>query len=274
MRKGWLLVSVKYVAAVSLGVGLALSSVGAAQADTGRESTVQGESRSVISACVSGATGQMYVRDSCRPGESKLKWNVQGPRGPRGKKGAKGLQGPAGLAGAQGATGPEGPQSAAGATGPTGPIGPQGQTGPTGATGPIGPQGPSGPTGVTGAVGATGPSNMVFAEGVSPAPKVLIPADLQGSEFFVNTVVSFYTDLSTECFLIANWDQGASTVLTRQMASGSQVVLQGYYDRETWPLNVVSFSVQCNASSNINWYTSSISAQAVGDLSGSHPSGP
>ncbi len=74
----------------------------------------------VISGCYANQTGALRVvtdDDQCRPEETGVQWNQQGPPGP------------------VGAPGPQGP------IGPTGPAGPPG---PQGAQGPAGPQGPAG----------------------------------------------------------------------------------------------------------------------------------
>ncbi len=73
-----------------------------------------------ISVCVSKSGGGLYKANHCAAGDSKLSWNVTGPRGPRGR------------------TGPAGSTTG---TGPAGPAGPTGPTGPGGATGPPGPAG-------------------------------------------------------------------------------------------------------------------------------------
>ena len=87
----------------------------------------------VINACIAKRTGLVRIvsaAGSCRRGESRLAWNIQGP---------------AGLRGVDGAAGPAGPAGPAGAAGPKGDAGARGATGPAGAQGPVGPQGPAGP---------------------------------------------------------------------------------------------------------------------------------
>ena len=67
-----------------------------------------------ISVCVSKSGGALYKAKHCAAGDSKLSWNVTGP------KGATGQTGQTGGTGAAGPTGPTGP---GGATGPPGPAG-------------------------------------------------------------------------------------------------------------------------------------------------------
>jgi hypothetical protein len=69
----------------------------------------------------------------CQKKETRIAWNVVGP------KGDPGPQGPRGTQGATGAIGPQGPQ---GAKGEVGAEGPQGLVGPQGLQGPTGPRGP------------------------------------------------------------------------------------------------------------------------------------
>jgi hypothetical protein len=88
-----------------------------------------------------GALRVVDAGTACRPNESAILWNEQGPQG---ETGPAGPQGDAGPAGATGETGPAGPAGAKGDAGDTGPAGP---AGPAGATGPAGPQGPAGAAG-------------------------------------------------------------------------------------------------------------------------------
>ncbi len=87
----------------------------------------------VITACYSRSGGALRVIDAsvtnCKPSETRLTWNQEGPQGPPGP------QGPAGPAGPAGPDGPAGPQGPAGETGATGPAGPAGETGATGPAG-------------------------------------------------------------------------------------------------------------------------------------------
>ncbi len=64
-----------------------------------------------VTACTD-ARHYLYL-PPCRPGDSTISWNKDGPQGPAG---------PAGPAGPQGAAGPVGPQGPAGKEGPAGPA--------------------------------------------------------------------------------------------------------------------------------------------------------
>ena len=82
-----------------------------------------GGEATMISGCYEDHTGALRVvadGQSCRPNETAIEWNQQGP------------QGPIGPAGPQGEAGPAGPE------GPTGPPGPDGEEGPAGPQGPPG----------------------------------------------------------------------------------------------------------------------------------------
>jgi Collagen triple helix repeat (20 copies) len=88
--------------------------------------TVPGAQGAVL--CVN-SSGQLLVRDACKPSLTQVDpvaLGLRGPTGPAGPTGPTGPQGPQGLQGIAGSNG---------ATGPTGPAGPTGPTGPTGATG-------------------------------------------------------------------------------------------------------------------------------------------
>ena len=345
--RGFALIS-RTLLAVAIGGALVLPLSSAAQADTGSGSTVQGERRgNVIVACVDKASGLMYARDNCRPGEAKLKWNVQGPRGKKGVKGPKGVQGPSGLTGPAGPTGatgasgsgsgsgalgptgptgatgadgsagpagdagPTGPRGATGSAGPTGdagPTGPQGvtgstgPTGDTGVTGPLGPTGvtgdtgitgatgvtgvtgargvtgftgPSGDTGPTGVTGPTGPSQTVYEDGQTPM-ELAIPVEIQSSEFVVEAVVSMTGNSTNQCYLVANYVGGGASIIATQTASNEQLILRAFYDKAN-PLDAIDvsfFSVMCINDGMVNTNYSSISAQVIGDLSGTYPYGP
>lgn len=110
------------VAACVLLISGAVGSSAALGATPG--TSVARDSSSVILACVNQGSGVMSMRDECKRGEIRVRWNRQGPQG------EVGPQGP------QGEVGPQGPQGEVGAQGP------RGATGPTGATGPVGPAGP------------------------------------------------------------------------------------------------------------------------------------
>jgi hypothetical protein len=115
----------------------------------------------VFYACVSDTSEVRTPRlvganEACRPRETKISWNQQGPKGDQGAMGATGAtgatgaQGPAGpqgLKGDKGDPGAQGAQGAQGAEGPAGPQGPKGDKGDPGEQGPAGPIGPQGPPG-------------------------------------------------------------------------------------------------------------------------------
>lgn len=82
------------------------------------------DSSSVILACVNQESGVMSMRDQCKRGEIRVRWNRQGPQGEIGPQGEVGPQGPKGEVGPQGPRGDGGPQGPQGATGPMGPAGP------------------------------------------------------------------------------------------------------------------------------------------------------
>ncbi len=108
----------------------------------------------VITACVTPLLDRLRVvaaTEPCRAGETRLQWNIQGPKGDRGDAGPTGPAGPAGP------PGPAGPQGLQGEAGPVGPQGPEGPAGPRGFTGATGPEGPVGPPGPAAAVPAPGP---------------------------------------------------------------------------------------------------------------------
>lgn len=144
-----------------------------------REVSAQIPSDGVFYACVkldrSGDEGQL-VRlvspdETCKPRETRVRWNVQGPVGPVGP------QGPMGVPGAVGPRGPAGPQGAPGAQGAAGPQGPQGPTGPQGATGA---QGSTGPQGATGAQGSTGPQGAAGDRGPQGFSVAIAVDDVNG----------------------------------------------------------------------------------------------
>jgi cysteine-rich repeat protein len=72
------------------------------------------------------ASGAVFARDQCIPGEVQVDPVVLGLQGPPGPTGPAGPTGPTGPAGEAGPTGPSGP---AGEPGPTGPLGPAGEAG-------------------------------------------------------------------------------------------------------------------------------------------------
>jgi hypothetical protein len=86
-------------------------------------------SASTIYACQMKQVGLLRVVDantSCTKNETKVSWNVAGPKGDPGVAGPAGSQGPAGT---NGATGPQGPAGVKGDTGAVGPQGVQGSKG-------------------------------------------------------------------------------------------------------------------------------------------------
>jgi hypothetical protein len=84
----------------------------------------------VITGCVNTGSGHLRVieaTDPCKPNETRIQWNQEGPAGAVGPAGAAGAVGPAGPAGPSGAPGEKGDP------GDPGPAGPQGEPGPAGA---------------------------------------------------------------------------------------------------------------------------------------------
>jgi hypothetical protein len=84
----------------------------------------------LISGCYEDRSGILRVIDAeagknCRPDETAIGWNQQGPKGDIGPQGPPGVQG---SPGPQGEAGPAGEQ---GERGETGPAGPQGERGPS-----------------------------------------------------------------------------------------------------------------------------------------------
>lgn len=101
---------------------------------------VLAQSTGTIYACVDPLGNVRIVAEgeSCRPNESPLSWNDQGPQGDPGPQGPQGDPGPVCPPADVEVIGVQGPK---GDTGMTGPVGPAGPAGPTGPTGPQGPQG-------------------------------------------------------------------------------------------------------------------------------------
>jgi hypothetical protein len=125
------------VAAVVVGGGVA----GAAGPDAG----------GAITGCYDKSGGNLRVIDaagSCKPSETRIQWNEQGPAG------AQGAVGPAGPTGAVGPAGPAGAKGETGPAGPTGAPGPQGEQGMAGPAGPTGPRGEPGPAGAAASLDA------------------------------------------------------------------------------------------------------------------------
>jgi hypothetical protein len=112
-----------------------------------------------IFACVSRTGDLRLVEDlaRCRPYETPLTWNIEGPQGPVGPKGDQGNtgdQGPKGDKGDRGDKGPIGDPGPLGPKGDKGDTGDQGTKGDPGDKGPIGDRGAQGPKGDTGEPGA------------------------------------------------------------------------------------------------------------------------
>jgi hypothetical protein len=107
-----------------------------------------------VQACYGNQNGHLRAVPStteCRPNETPLSWNQQGPKGDRGD------QGPQGEPGAPGKDGAEGPQ---------GDQGPKGDPGEPGAPGKDGAEGPKGDTGPPGADGRdAGATNVTIRKG-------------------------------------------------------------------------------------------------------------
>lgn len=135
------------------------------------------QANDTIYGCYNNTNGQLRrvsAPTECKPNETALAWNIQGPKGERGEKGDPGPQGPQGPAGPQGAkgdTGPAGPQGLHGAQGEKGEKGDkgdngdQGSPGPQGPVGPAGPQGPQGEKGEKGDAGPQGPQGLTGPQG-------------------------------------------------------------------------------------------------------------
>ncbi|MDH3607059.1 MAG: collagen-like protein [Acidimicrobiia bacterium] len=86
----------------------------------------------------------------CKPWQTVITWNAQGPAGADGIQGIQGVPGEPGLPGADGDVGPEGPAGPSGIDGGVGPAGPPGPPGADGLPGADGAVGPAGPPGVLG----------------------------------------------------------------------------------------------------------------------------
>lgn len=102
---------------------LGILAASAALVLTGVQFGVASDGDTVYSACVT-RTGALYgvttATAQCRPGDSIISWNEQGPVGPQGPTGEPGPQGPRGPAGDTGPVGPQGPPGADGQQGPAG----------------------------------------------------------------------------------------------------------------------------------------------------------
>ncbi|MFI0419076.1 hypothetical protein [Spongiactinospora sp. 9N601] len=114
----------------------------------------------VIYACVNKSTQVVRIvgaRTKCKPGETRISWNRQGPKGTDGEGGL----------GPMGATGPKGPKGDPGAQGPKGDPGVRG---PRGLQGPAGAKGEPGKDGVDGADGKDGKDGKDGAQGPKGDP--------------------------------------------------------------------------------------------------------
>ncbi|RBQ17859.1 hypothetical protein DP939_23700 [Spongiactinospora rosea] len=111
----------------------------------------------VIYACVNKTTQVVRIvgaRTKCKPGETRISWNRQGPKGADGEGGL----------GPMGATGPKGPKGDPGAAGPKGDPGVRG---PRGLQGPAGAKGEPGKDGVNGQDGKNGVNGQDGKNGVN-----------------------------------------------------------------------------------------------------------
>lgn len=138
--------------AFALGLCVAVAAFAGTEAWARLDAT---DATNTITACVkrNGDVSLVEQNEACKKNESRVTWNIVGPKGDKGDKGdtgATGAQGATGATGAQGATG------ATGAQGATGQQGPQGQQGPAGANGQDGDDGAPGAPGAAGAPGASG----------------------------------------------------------------------------------------------------------------------
>ena len=146
----------------------------------------------VINACVSGdgdrdkADGRVVrivaAGQLCRPGETRLTWNVVGPQGPAGPVGPQGIAGSQGPAGSKGDTGSAGAAGAQGLNGDKGNVGATGATGAKGDIGATGAQGLKGDKGDIGATGATGANGETGATGSTGAQGLKGDVGAQGSK--------------------------------------------------------------------------------------------
>jgi hypothetical protein len=95
--------------------------------------TTQSSNTSVIYACVTQEDDHSFrlvdASTPCKKHETRLSWNVVGPKGDKGDPGIAGPAGPQGPAGKDGAPGPQGPSGVNGKDGAAGPVGPQGPSG-------------------------------------------------------------------------------------------------------------------------------------------------
>jgi hypothetical protein len=164
--------------------------------------TTESINTTTIYACQTNQTGMLHVVDvntACKNNETKLFWNVIGPKG---DKGDPGVQGPKGDTGIAGATGLQGPKGDIGATGVTGAAGPQGPAGKDGAVGPQGTQGLKGDTGAQGVAGLIGPQGIKGDAGAGISPEELAAmkttiAQLKTAVFIPATITASVTSLTS-----------------------------------------------------------------------------
>jgi Collagen triple helix repeat (20 copies) len=141
-------------------------------------STPAAKSTGTISACGKADGNLRLIQPGsqyCGPHETRLKWNVKGPKGARGAQGPQGEMGPVGPEGAEGPVGADGAPGPVGADGAAGPAGADGAPGPAGADGAPGPAGADGAPGPAGADGAQGPAGADGAQGPAGADGAVGP---------------------------------------------------------------------------------------------------
>lgn len=116
----------------TLAFALGLLVAGAALAGTEAYARLgSAQATNTIYACVkkNGDVSLSGENERCKSNESRVSWNIVGPRGPQGEKGDTGATGPQGPKGDTGAAGAAGAPGAQGPAGPPGPQGPPGQSG-------------------------------------------------------------------------------------------------------------------------------------------------
>jgi len=136
------------------------------------------DATNTIYACVkkNGDVSLVGESERCKNNESRVSWNIVGPKGEKGDKGetgATGATGPQGAKGDTGATGQQGPQGEPGPAGADGADGAPGAPGAPGATGPAGPPGPPGASG--GAAALTSPNGLFKIQVTNSGIRILGP---------------------------------------------------------------------------------------------------
>ena len=124
----------------------------------------------VLYACVQESADRIRMvpaEEPCRPNETRIQWNVVGPKGDTGDQGPIGPQGPKGDTGEQGPIGPQGPQGEKGDKGDKGDPGEKGDKGDQGDPGTDGAPGVQGPPGPAGPSAPAAPNFGIAAEGAS-----------------------------------------------------------------------------------------------------------